>query len=520
MKTNRTRLAGLATVAVFIWMVLRFWHPVYGFTGFLQLGASPDNGRITAFQNRPVYVYPYRGSYDGVSYAQIAYHPLINAPEMRPTIDNLAYRARRIVPPALAWLLAGGNPRWIVHVYSVINVAAWLVLAGLLWRLLAVRDGRTWIAWAGVLFSAGALASVRLALTDLVALTAIAGAMLAVERGRKGWATTWLAVAGLSRETSLLALPGIWKSSAGGDACATFLTWPNLRRSLLAIAPLALWIGYIRWQTGPADQGWDNFTRPLASFVDKWRTVVADLRSPPDPLLAWTTLLATVGLTVQAAWLAAIARRRTLDDPWWRIGATYAVLMLFLGPAVWAGYPGAATRVLLPMGLAFNVLACRRRAALVLLLAGNLTVPAGLLAMKDHPPHPREITAAHHAGITYLVRLADGWYKVERTNWHAKSWSSGSGLLDIETWPRDSRSLQLAFTTRSIVPRSVEIREGMAALWQGSVGVAYQEVTIPFTTRDGHAELEFSTDSPSVSAGSGTNQRLLTFNIRDPHLVH
>jgi len=529
MKHNGMRLAGIATVAVFIGMVLRFWHPVYGFTAFLQLGASPDNVKITAFRDRPVYVYPYRGSYDGVSYAQIAYHPLLDAPEMRSTIDNLAYRARRIVPPALAWLLAGGNPRWIVHVYSLINAAAWLVLAALLWRLLAVRDVRTWIGWVGVLFSAGALASVRLALTDLVALTAIAASMLAMERGRKGWATGWLAVAGLSRETSLLALPGIWSSGhekvdaasrrvpltiRGREAASTYL-----RRSLLAIAPLALWIAYIRWQTGPADQGWDNFTRPLSSFAGKWRAVLAAVQSPPDALLAWTTLLATLGLTVQAAWFAATARRQALADPWWRIGATYAVLMLFLGPAVWDGYPGAATRVLLPMTLAFNVLACRRRTALALLIAGNLAVPAGLLAMKDHPPHPREIVAAHGGGISYLARTDDGWYKVERTTWHAKAWSSGGGKLEIETWPHDDRALHLAFSTRSVVPRTVAIREGNTLLWQGTVGASYQEVTIPFATAAGHAVLDFSTDSPSVPAGSGANMRLLTFNLRDPRVI-
>jgi hypothetical protein len=503
---------GVAAVAVFLGLVLRFWHPVFGFTAFLQLGASADNAKIAAFRDRPIYVYPYPGSYDGVSYAQIAYHPLLNAPEMRSTIDNLAYRARRIVPPAIAWLIAGGTPGWIAPVYSLVNIAAWLILAALLWRLLAVRDGPTWLAWMGVLFSAGALASVRLALTDLVALAAIAASMLALERGRRGWSAGWMAVAGLSRETSLLALPGLWSTPD--------LNWPNVRRTLLAIAPLAVWIAYIRWQTGPADQGWGNFARPLSGFLKKWHAVLSDIRSSSDGLLAWTTLLATLGLTVQAAYFAVTARRHALLDPWWRIGVIYAALMLVLGPAVWDGYPGAATRVLLPLGLAFNVFACRRGAALVWLLAGNLTVPAGLLCMKDIPSNPREIAAAHSGGLSSLAQIDGGWNGVEHTMWHTKAWCSGVGKLEIETWPRDTRMLELEFTTRSLVPRTVVIRQANAVRWKGTVGPAYEPVTLSFEVTAGRAVLEFSTDSPGVREGSGDHTSVLAFNLRDPIIVH
>src|ERR1019366_2467886 len=168
-----------------------------------------DNVKIAAFRERPVFVYRDTGGYDGLYYAQIAYHPLLNSPELAPAMDSLAYRGRRILPPALAWILAAGNPDWIVHVYSLLNVAAWLGLAAILWRLLAVDSVRGWIPWAGVLFSAGALSCVRLALTDLVALTFIAAALLTAERGRRGWALGTVAAAGLARETSLLALTGL-----------------------------------------------------------------------------------------------------------------------------------------------------------------------------------------------------------------------------------------------------------------------------------------------------------------------
>src|SRR5712691_4311007 len=110
------RAAGLAAVLLFLGLVARFWHPVYGFTAFLQLDASNDDTKIAAFRAMPVYVYRGTGGYDGLYYAQIAYHPSLTAAELQRATDGLSYRARRILMPLLAWMLALGNPAWIVHV--------------------------------------------------------------------------------------------------------------------------------------------------------------------------------------------------------------------------------------------------------------------------------------------------------------------------------------------------------------------------------------------------------------------
>ena len=93
-----------------------------------------------------------------------------------------------------------------MHVYSVLNIAGWLVLAALLWRLLPVNDGRGLVAWVGLLFSAGVLGSVRFALTDLPSVILVAAALGAAERARLRTAVGWLAAAALTRETSLVAL--------------------------------------------------------------------------------------------------------------------------------------------------------------------------------------------------------------------------------------------------------------------------------------------------------------------------
>jgi len=83
------------------------------------------------------------------------------------------------------------------------------------------------------------------------------------------------------------------------------------------------------------------------------------------------SLCMLVALTVQFLYLVL---RPQWTQAWWRIGITYAVLLIFLGDAVWEGYPGAASRVLLPMQLAFNILVPAGRAWWLVLVLGNLTL--------------------------------------------------------------------------------------------------------------------------------------------------
>ena len=506
---NWPRLVGLATVAVFLLLVARFWHPVYGFTSFIQLDASNDDVKIAAFREHPVFVYRDTGGYDGLYYAQIAYHPLLNAPELVPAVDNLTYRARRILPSALAWTLAAGNPAWIVHVYSLLNVAAWLVLAVILWRLLAVNSFRGWVAWSGLLFSAGVLCCVRLALTDLLALTIFAGAMLAVERGRRGWALGALAASGLARETSLLGLVGLLEEP--------WWSRRNLARAVIAVAPLFVWVIYVGVHVRGSSDGLYNFAAPFTAYVWKLRSLVDAVKNEPERLLVATTVLATLGLSVQAVFFVV---HRQPGDRWWRVGIGYTALMFCLGAPVWDGFPGAATRVLLPLSLAFNVFAHRSRASLGWLLAGNLTVFAGLLALGSLPHDNREIAAARHGDIAAVARLGEGWSNVERTLRHTWAWNgSPASSIELITWSQSNQPVRLEFFLRSLTPRTVTIRDDHGVLWQGPVGREKTPVSVTTQLAAGHGRVEFSTPEPPVPEAASHGARSLAFALYDLHLV-
>jgi hypothetical protein len=504
-------LAATLAVAVFLWVVARCWHPVYGFTAFLQFDEAHQSTAIAAFREYPVFAYAGSAPYDGLQYSQLAYHPLLDAAELRPAIDTPAYRARRIFLPAVAWLLAAGQPAWIAQVYAGLNIVCWLLLAVVFWKILPVTDTRGVIAWTGLLFSAGAMGSVRFALIDLPALLLMALALWETERERRRSAAGWLAAAVLTRETSLLASAAFFayppKSRA---AILRGLVW-----SLLAAAPFLLWLVYVHFQVGEAAAaGSRNFIWPGLGFLGKWGDSLHALADPQTSPFAWKNLLAMAGLTFQAAFI--VIRRRPAD-PWWRVGAAFTALLLCLGPAVWEGFPGAAVRVLLPLNLACNVLAVRTRAPLAWLLACNLTVFSGLSAFNDLPPY-RDLARVCHGRTKAMVEPGAGWFGAEHNSRHRWVWAETHGRLSVQTWPRPARAeVRLTLKLIGPTPRTVRALVDGREIWSGPIFKKLTTVNLPpLVVTGGHLELELTTDSPPVLENERSDARRLGFALYDP----
>ncbi len=505
--SRRLGVAGWIAVAAFAALAGRFWHPAYGFTKFLQIDETDQAVGIHELRENPIYFYAGRNGYDGTFYAQIAFHPLLDTPELA-AIDNLPYRARRILGSAVAWVLAGGEPGRIANVYAALNLGVWLALAALLWRLLPVRDVRGWVAWAGLLFSAGVLHAVRLALTDLPGMALFAVAMWLAERGRSRLAAGALAAGALARETVLINVVALWR----GPWNLPRAWLANLGRVVAVAVPLAAWMVYVRWRTGAADPGLGNFTWPLAGLAEKWIATLAGFAG--QPAFVWlklTTLFATLGLTVQAVYLC---RKWQPDDAWWRAGIVSVAMMAMLGGAVWEGHPGAAARVLLPMSLAFAVLTIRRRAGWAWLILGNATVLSGVLALWHVPQDEREVAAGRFDRGSYVVRLDDGWSGRESGGGHVWAWAAQHGRLAIETWPQAGAPVSIKLAMRALAPRTVEIRQDATVLWRGEVGPKLQ--TVEFRgVRAGVSALQFSAAAPPVREGGMPDARELGFAVYD-----
>ena len=513
-KGTPSRLLVIATsivVLAFCVLVGRYWHPYYGFTSLLQIDETDLPIAIHEIREHPIFIYAGANGYDADTYSQIAFHPFLRDPELARAISNLPYRARHILPGLIAWTLSDGNPHRIANVYSTLNIALWFILALLLWKILKVHDWRSWYAWTGFMFSAGVLFTVRLALTDLLAVTLLAASLLALERSRPRFALGILAVAGLARETILTGIVAFWNGPwIGANA------WrKNLPRLAVAVVPLAAWMAYVRWVAGPSPEGFGNLTWPVYGYLQKWSDTLKGY-DPATPYL-WlntTTLLALVALTVQVVYLLGCPQK---NDPWWRVGILGVAMMALFSKAVWEGHPGAAVRLLLPMSLAFTVLVVRRRASWSWIILGNLSLFSGLLAFQHPSREPREVGAGRIKSMSYILRMGPDSYLTERTWKHTWDWSSKSADLSIQIQPPTQSVYNLHFGIRAATPRRIEVKQDGVLLWKGLVGTKRQEIDLSGVI-SGAIPVHFESSEPPLAEGANGAGRLLGFAVYDPFL--
>lgn len=500
----RERMVRVGLLLVFAWLAGRYWHPYTGFTYFLQADTGMVERFVPALRDAPLHVHRQSASYDGGYYVQIAADPALDAPALEAALDDPGYRARRILLPAVAWLLGGGGAAGAAHAYAALNVALWFALAAVLWRIFPVGVSRATVAWASVLFGAGVLFSVRFALSDLPALLLAAAAGLAVERNRHALAAGFLGLAGLTRETAVLGLALLWHD--GREAWKRPLRTAGLLA--LALVPLAAWLLYVRSTLGASSAGVRNLAWPLAGWLGRWQELAAGMASTGNPLLVLEGALEHVALTVQASYLVLRPRR---ECPWWRLGVATLALMLVLGPAVWGGFPNAASRVLLPLTLVFNIRAVRDGACWGWLLLGNLSLLAGVHALAQPAGSPHHLPMPSTWSSRHLLETDSRWMVAEWNSKHRWAWCDGDGGLTVSVWPART-PVRVELQVRGITPRDVQVVHAGQVVWSGPVGDRPQWITLPaLPTVRGRLELELRSTAPPVQEGSANTARRLSF---------
>lgn len=505
---SRWRTLGVVAVALFLSGVARFYDRDTGFSSLISIGDLLTESKVTALRQVPHYVYDSSAGYDGAYYVQLAMHPTLDNPELTKAIDNLPYRAKRILFCWTAWAAGLGRPAWIVQAHALINVVAWLGLALVMLRWFPLNSAQNLFRWAAVLFSHGVCMSVRHSLVDAPSLLLVALAMRWLEDGRSRAGAVTLALAGLGKETSLLATAGInfdWRTPR---------TWPRTAVIVALITlPLLLWIGYVRWKFGKADDpGLGNFTWPLAGYGEKFLASWRDLVDGSG-LLHWAVFATVLALTAQ--WLFFVLRWRPAER-WWRVGVAFAVMMTFLSTPVWEGYPGAATRVLLPMTLAFNVLVPRGRRWLPLLLVGNLSVAASVFEFS--PPNEFYSVRGDSAVAESVRVVPEGWHGPERHLQQQWRWSAGQSRVKFLNQGSVPVNVALRGYTSSVDGiRSVRISVGEKLVWGDNVGQGQAEFRFGLVLPPGETVLHFTSDAPSRRVG--TDPRELAFQVSNLEVV-
>jgi hypothetical protein len=500
--------AALLVMVLFAGLIVRYHHPGTGWTSLISIGSKMEKHRVDALVQTGPHIVEGSHGYDGQFYVQLALHPLLRSAELEPAIDDPAYRARRMLMPWAAWLLGAGQPAWIVQAYALLNPLCWLLLAVLLWRWLPPVNADNFLRWAGVLGSHGVCMSVRHSLTDAPSLLLLAAAMCWWEGQRHKPAVVALAAATLTKETAVLA-GVLWAQPPlrGWRQCGRLALIGGL-----VIAPLALWLGYVRWRFGatPGEEGLNNFTLPLAGLAGKWAETLGEIRREGWSRYNFPTLLTVAALSVQLAFFLFRWRWR---EAWWRVGGVFAVLGLFVSQPVWEGHPGAATRVLLPMMLAFNLLVPRGRRWLPVLLAGNLSLVAGVLEF--HPPRANLVYFHGEPALAgrQTFAVGEGWYLPELKGWQTRRWARQSAGLELRNNADEPVAVQLKVRLSALSARQLKLQLNGAPVWSAGLTAEAQWLrSPPLELRPGVNRLEFVTDSPAEKPAQG-DERELSFCV-------
>jgi hypothetical protein len=507
-------------MALFAWNATLFYLPGKGFTYLLEFGDMAHDRYLPALRAVNHYELPHSYGYDAQSYAQIAMQPHLGDPALRRAVDNLAYRARRILFPWTAWLLAGGRPVLALNIYALQNVASWFLLAILLFRWLPPVSWGNCARWAAVLFSFGLIFSVRGSLVDGPSLLLIACGIALVESGKPWLAAAVLGISGLGKETNVMSASGMRLPDPRNAR-----TWaPWIARCAIVVLPLIVWSVCLRlWLGTNGSIGTRNFGAPFAGLCDKIQDSVAQLIAEGYPSVAKFDLLVLAGLLAQFFFFAF---RRRWNEPWWRVGASYAVLMVFLGNSVWELYPTAAARVLLPMTLAFNLLVPRRGWWTLLLLVGNLGVIGSFDVLKAPGRESFEVVGPK----ALMINPKDGsavsadfnpryWYLPEKSRLEYWRWGGknpGAGEVTVHNPQPFALSVWLRFRLRSVDLRSAVISSGGKVLWSGLLQpgevkkLSLHGIDLP----PGDTTFLFGSDRPAAYPGFNDPRRL-SYSLRD-----
>ncbi len=503
----------LVATTLFSWAVARYHHPAFGFTRFLQLQESFAAEALPEVRHGRVYVYQNDGGYDGQFYAQLALRPALRDPALADAIDNPPMRARRILGSWIAAVVGAGDSDRTLHAYAALNIVGWFALGAVLLRFFPPHSLHNLVAWLGLMASCGALTSVRYALTDLPALLLLALALWRIEKHPPGFGAAGLmAAATLARETAVLAgaalLPGdSWKQ--------------RILRGLLLVGPMVLWLTYVRLTVGPEIDSIRNFDWPFATWLSKARLIANGFASPgPAGRYVWLDAACFVGLTVQLLFFVLRPRWR---ESAWQLGIGYVLLCVVLGWPTFEGFPGAYTRILLPLHLAFNRLVPATRRGLAILLLGNLSVFAGIDVLSSGGKIDHEYTNAVFDRTAYIATEGDGWFGIEQNPNHRWSWTSGEGTLHLRRfYPGQQPPAATGFLRIKLVgfiPAEVTIRHDEQVLWQGEAPTQGRFVAIPLTalTFDEHetAVLTLSSPTPPVPEAPNPDARPLCFAVFD-----
>jgi hypothetical protein len=273
-------------------------HFNYGGNWTALFSIAPDWPRPAFLASENLYTFPGSLGYDGQMYHLIAHDPLMRRGAVA-AMDDPALRYRRILVPALAWVLALGRDSAVHAAYFAVILG--FVFLGVYWlaRVMVIQGRHP--AW-GLMFvlMPAVLVSMDRMTVDVALAAFTVGFVLYSDSGWK--ALPILACAALTRETGLLLTAGLCLFLLSRRRFAD-LIWPAA-----STLPAIFWYVYVSRNVPPESLSGISSWIPLAGWIER----VAHPEAYPLP--RWQALaaveldyVALAGIALMlghAAWLA------------------------------------------------------------------------------------------------------------------------------------------------------------------------------------------------------------------------
>jgi hypothetical protein len=274
-----------------------------------------------------IYLFPNSGGYDGQMYHYVAHDPLARTDIPR-YMDSSRVRYRRILLPALAYLLALGRQGWIDFAYITANLL--FLFAGAWWlsRYLELSGLPPQLAALFVLAPAALISLDRLTV-DLAFTALCAGFALYLRREQYSRAVTVLALACLTRDT------GFVLAAAASLAFLIERKWSRVAATIGAAVPAAAWYLYVNSRTPAYPNIKAGQLTPFRGILD----TLADPISYPftgvlSTGLQWLDRLALLGFLLAVLLSLWLVRRRGVG-PMEAAMVLWSILGLCLPRAFW-----------------------------------------------------------------------------------------------------------------------------------------------------------------------------------------
>lgn len=314
--------AGLCVLAVFGWQFLTV-HYNYGGNWTALFCTGETLGVPSELAGENIYQFPQIGGWDGQFYHYVAHDPFLRT-DLRKHIDAPRLRYRRILIPALAFVLAGGNAASIDWAYRFVILLFFLLGACWLSRFAEALGYHA--AWGLAFFflPAAIVSTDRMGVDVALAALCVGFALYTREDRRPLALYSILVLAGLARDTGTLMTAAY---------CIWLLFQKRIARSLAfatAVIPVGVWYLFVNRKTVP--YSFDGaLAVPLTGAIDR---VIHPMQYPfgriSATLIQSLDLLALAGVLL-AFWLSiGIASRNRFNPTSWMI-----ILFTVLGLVVW-----------------------------------------------------------------------------------------------------------------------------------------------------------------------------------------